>query len=268
MSPQPRPPAQAQPHAQPEPQAQPRAQALVHVAGLAKHYQQGGVPVPVLAGLDLDLQRGESLAVLGVSGTGKSTLLNVLSGIDTADAGLVQVDGQDLTRLDARALARFRRQKVGFVFQFYNLIPTLTALENVMSGWEAAGLPAAEAEAASQDMLAALGLAAKGGRFPEQLSGGEQQRVAIARALVKRPALVLADEPTGNLDPKTAESTIALLLEQAQRSGGALLIVTHNPGIGAHTDRTLVLRDGRLVANAPVPIAGLAALASQHERAA
>lgn len=230
-------------------------QVVVAVAGLSKAYSQGGTSVPVLTDLKMSILRGESVAILGVSGTGKSTLLNILSGIDPADKGQVSIEGQDIAKLDAAGLARYRREKVGFVFQFYNLIPTLTAVENVMTGWEAAGKPAKAGEKASREILASLGLTDKADRFPEQLSGGEQQRVAIARALVKRPALVLADEPTGNLDPKTAASTTKLLLDQSKQFASALIIVTHNPSIGQHTDRTLVLRNGRLEEEAPMPVA-------------
>jgi putative ABC transport system ATP-binding protein len=235
---------------------------VVEVSGLSKSYAQGSASVPVLNELGLSVRRGEAVAILGVSGTGKSTLLNILSGIDPADTGRVVIAGQDISKLNAAGLAQYRREKVGFVFQFYNLLPTLTALENVMTGWEAAGKPAREGEKAAHDMLAALGLADKADRFPEQLSGGEQQRVAIARALVKRPALLLADEPTGNLDPKTAASTTRLLLAQARQFASALIIVTHNPAIGEHTDRTLVLHEGRLEEHQPVqltPVRGLAA---------
>lgn len=222
------------------------AQAVVQVSNLSKAYTQGGIKVPVLSGLQVSIKAGESVTILGVSGTGKSTLLNILSGIDPADGGSIHVDGQNIASLDAAGLASYRREKVGFVFQFYNLIPTLTALENVMTGWEAAGKPAKEGLQESRKILEALGLRDKADRFPEQLSGGEQQRVAIARALVKRPALLLADEPTGNLDPKTAQATADLLLDQAKRFAKALIIVTHNPTFGRFTDRTLVLRDGGL----------------------
>jgi putative ABC transport system ATP-binding protein len=239
-----------------------QAQVVVAVAGLSKGYAQGGINVSVLNDLQMSIRRGESVAILGVSGTGKSTLLNILSGIDPADKGQVSIEGQDIAKLDAAGLAKYRREKVGFIFQFYNLIPTLTAVENVMTGWEAAGKPAKEGEKASHEILAALGLADKADRFPEQLSGGEQQRVAIARALVKRPALVLADEPTGNLDPKTAASTTKLLLDQARQFASALIIVTHNPTIGEHTDRTLVLRDGQLDEERTVPAAPVMALAA------
>jgi len=228
--------------------------AVVDVRQLCKSYPHAGAQVPVLQNLQLSIRRGESVTILGVSGTGKSTLLNLLSGVDQADSGQVVIDGQDITQLDSAGLSRYRREKVGFVFQFYNLIPTLTALENVMSGWEAAGMPNAGCEAASRAMLAALGLAAKADCFPEQLSGGEQQRVAIARALVKTPALLLADEPTGNLDPNTADTTIRLLLAQLHQAGSALVIVTHNPAIGEFTDRTLVMCDGGLQERLPVPM--------------
>ncbi len=237
-------------------------QCVVEVTGLSKAYSQGGASVPVLTDLGMSIKHGESVAILGVSGTGKSTLLNILSGIDPADAGRVSIEGQDIAKLDAAGLARYRREKVGFIFQFYNLIPTLTAVENVMTGWEAAGKPAKEGEKASREILSSLGLSDKADRFPEQLSGGEQQRVAIARALVKRPALVLADEPTGNLDPKTAASTTRLLLDQAKQFASALIIVTHNPSIGEHTHRTLVLRNGRLEEHQPVPIASVRGLAA------
>jgi putative ABC transport system ATP-binding protein len=236
--------------------------SVVAVTGLSKGYMQGGARIAVLEDLQLSVRRGESVAVLGVSGTGKSTLLNILSGIDCADRGEVKVDGQDITRLDAAGLARYRREKVGFIFQFYNLIPTLTALENVMTGWEAAGKPAREGEAAAKALLASLGLEDKADRFPEQLSGGEQQRVAIARALVKRPALVLADEPTGNLDPKTADATTELLLAQARNFGSALVIVTHNRALGEHTDRALLLRDGKLSAADAVRLSQVQELAA------
>lgn len=221
-------------------------QFVVSVTNLSKAYSQAGTDIPVLNDLTLSIQRGESAAILGVSGTGKSTLLNILGGIDTADQGTLEIGGQNIAKLNSTGLAKYRREKVGFIFQFYNLIPTLTAAENVMTGWEAAGKSLKDAADAARDILSVLELSDKADRFPEQLSGGEQQRVAIARALVKRPAIVLADEPTGNLDPKTAAITTQLLLNQTKRFSSALIIVTHNPQLVEHTDHALILSDGRL----------------------
>jgi putative ABC transport system ATP-binding protein len=220
--------------------------AIVAVTGLTKTYQQGELRSPVLSDLDLTLHQGQSLTILGVSGTGKSTLLNLLAGLDVADAGQVRLAGIDLTQSSAAERARYRRDKVGFVFQFYNLIPSLTALENVLTGWEATGRGRALGLEAAREMLTAVGLGSKAQAFPDQLSGGEQQRIAIARALVKRPEVLLADEPTGNLDPKTAATATALLMQHARQCKATAIIVTHNPAISEHTDRTLVLRDGRL----------------------
>lgn len=223
------------------------AKKIVAVGNLHKSYEQGGAKLKVLDGLNFSVAAGETVAVLGVSGTGKSTFLNVLSGVDTIDEGQISVDGVVVSKLDAKGLAKYRRQKIGFIFQFYNLIPTLTALENVMSGWEAAGLPTSQGEREARGILTRLGLSEKCDKFPDQLSGGEQQRVAIARALVKKPALILADEPTGNLDPGTAEKVVDLLLEQSRHTRAALVIVTHNPAIGQITDRALMLTGGKLV---------------------
>ncbi len=221
------------------------AVAAVVFGNVGKSYLAGEVVVPVLRGVDLDVGRGEVLAVLGPSGSGKTTLLNLAAGIDRPDTGKVTVGGRDLGALDDAALTGYRREHVGYVFQFFNLLPTLTALENVGVALELLGRtdPGTAANAA----LARVGLAGKEGRFPHQLSGGEQQRVAIARALVKGPELVVADEPTGNLDEATAAEVLATLAEANRERGATLLIVTHDARARRIADRAVRLREGRIV---------------------
>ena len=219
---------------------------FIDLRGLCKAYSSGDTRVDVLKGLDFQARPGEAITVVGVSGTGKSTLLNIIGGIDVPDTGSVHVNGTDVHTLSERDMTAYRRDIVGFIFQFYNLIPSLTAHENVLAALEATGtINSADTRALA--MLKAVGLADKSTKFPEQLSGGEQQRVAIARALVKTPPLILADEPTGNLDPVTGEKILALLIEQVRATHATLVIITHNPAIGALTDRTLRLEQGRLV---------------------
>jgi putative ABC transport system ATP-binding protein len=220
----------------------------IEAMGLTRAYDSGSGETRVLDGLDLVVAPGETVVILGVSGTGKSTLLNVLGGIDRPTAGRLMVAGRDLLSLSGRELTGFRREVVGFVFQFFNLIPSFTALENVLSALEAAGRKGREGEERARELLERVGLSARMDAFPEQLSGGEQQRVAIARALVKSPPLLLADEPTGNLDPDTGDRIADLLIEQARTSGATLVIVTHNRQIGRRADRILSLVRGRLVA--------------------
>jgi putative ABC transport system ATP-binding protein len=220
---------------------------FIEAAGLEKTFPEADGRLAVLSGLDLSVRRGERVTILGVSGTGKSTLLNIVGGIDRPTAGSLRVDGREVSALDDRGLTLFRRELAGFVFQFYNLLPSLTAAENVMTALEAAGDRSGDARERSLALLEAVGLGGKADKFPEQLSGGEQQRVAIARALVKRPPLILADEPTGNLDPATGEKVLDLLVDQAGTTGATLLIVTHDPRIGRLTDRVLALESGRLV---------------------
>ncbi len=222
---------------------------FIRAEGLEKTFPEASGRLAVLRGVDLSVAAGERLTVLGVSGTGKSTLLNILGGIDRASAGTLRVDGRLVTGLDDRELTLYRREIAGFVFQFFNLLPSLTSVENVMTALEAAGDGGGDARERSLGLLEAVGLVDKADKFPEQLSGGEQQRVAIARALVKRPPLILADEPTGNLDPDTGEKIVDLLVDQATATGATLVIVTHDSGIGRRTDRVLALRDGRLVAS-------------------
>ncbi len=209
--------------------------------GLTKVYRMGEVAVEALRGVDLDLNAGELVVLLGPSGSGKSTLLNILGGLDTATGGRVTYRGEDLTAADDATLTEFRRRHVGFVFQFYNLIPSLTARENVAAVTEIAVDPMAPEEA-----LRLVGLAGRLDHFPAQLSGGEQQRVAIARAVAKQPAVLLCDEPTGALDSATGVLVLEVI-ERVNRDLGTLtVLITHNASIAAMADRVIHLADGRI----------------------
>jgi putative ABC transport system ATP-binding protein len=210
--------------------------------GLGKTYGAGRI---VLAQLDFTLAAGEFVAIMGDSGVGKSTLLNLIAGLDGADSGDVIIDGSAVSRLDDNAATRLRRQKLGFVFQAFHVLPHLTLAQNVALPLLLNELPVASA----LDMLAAVGLSGRGDDFPRQLSGGELQRVAIARALVHRPKLILADEPTGNLDPDTARDVLALFRAQSKATGAATIMVTHSEAAAAVADRILILRDGDLHAS-------------------
>jgi len=207
--------------------------------------ESGGRPVTILDGVSLDVAAGEVVAVTGPSGSGKSTLLGLIAGLDTPSGGSIAVDGVDVTRLGEAALARFRRRTIGFVFQSYHLIPTLTAAENVAVPLELADAGAPLATAAR--LLAEVGLAERVHHYPAQLSGGEQQRVAIARAVALSPPLLLADEPTGNLDSATGGAIVDLLLALNRERGSTLVLVTHDAGLAARAARAVALRDGRVV---------------------
>src|SRR5690606_15384822 len=204
----------------------------------------------VLDGLDASIACGETVAIRGRSGSGKSTLLNLVGGIDAPDSGSVVIEGTAVTALSERQRTLFRRRHIGFVYQSFNLIPTLSVADNVRLVLELNGFGDPEAGRRVADLLAAVGLADRRRSWPELLSGGEQQRVAIARALAHRPALVLADEPTGNLDDRTTGEVLALLDSLVRHTGGALLVTTHSARVAAHCDRVLELRDGRLVPSA------------------
>ena len=223
-----------------------RDDALLQVRGLSMSYHDGRVSHPVFSNLDLRIEAGEWVALLGPSGCGKSTLLNLISGLDLPDAGSVRLAGTELSGLDETARTRLRRRHIGFVFQFFNLIPTLTVAENVLLPLELNRLdhPARRAEA--MDLLSRVGLAGREHSFPEQLSGGEQQRLAMVRALVHHPALVLADEPTGNLDGETGEQVLEVLTELRAQTGSAMLMVTHSETVAARAGRVLRLEDGQL----------------------
>ncbi|MFM0012655.1 ABC transporter ATP-binding protein [Paraburkholderia sediminicola] len=210
--------------------------------GLGKTYGTGRI---VLAHLDFTLAPGEFVAIMGDSGVGKSTLLNLIAGLDSADSGDVIIDGSAVSRLDDNAATRLRRQKLGFVFQAFHVLPHLTLAQNVALPLLLNELPTGGA----LDMLAAVGLSGRGDDFPRQLSGGELQRVAIARALVHRPKLILADEPTGNLDPDTAHEVLGLFRTQSKATGAATIMVTHSEAAAAVADRILILSDGGLHAS-------------------
>jgi putative ABC transport system ATP-binding protein len=218
---------------------------IVRIRGLTRLYAEGERKRAVLNAVDLDVQEGEFLVLLGKSGSGKSTLLNLLSGIDRADGGSIVIDGTDITRLDERRLTLFRRSHIGIIFQFFNLIPTLTILENVTLPLDLSGQSGGETRARS--LLEAVGLGSRVNDFPDKLSGGEQQRVAIARALVNEPALVLADEPTGNLDEETGGQVLALLLELTRDAGRTLVMATHNPEIVPLADTVCQIHDHHLI---------------------
>jgi len=215
------------------------AMSLLEIAGLAKRYDG----VPVFEDVSLRVEAGEFVAVLGESGVGKSTLLNAVAGLDTVDAGRVRLDGEDVTAMDERAHALLRRAKLGFVFQAFHVLPHLSVHDNVALPLLLLGQPDA---ARVHEVLASVGLEGLGARLPAQLSGGQLQRVAIARALVHRPRLILADEPTGNLDPRTAELVIDALAAERRRAGAACVLVTHSESAAARADRVLRLTAGGL----------------------
>jgi putative ABC transport system ATP-binding protein len=222
---------------------------VVMLRGVTRRFHEGARERVVLRGVDLDVARGETLVLLGPSGSGKSTLLNVISGIDQPDAGRVTVAGVELTAQSERERTLFRRHGIGFIFQFYNLIPTLTVAENVFFPIELRGESVARRRAAALELLDAVGLGDRAQAYPDVLSGGEQQRVAIVRALAHEPALVLADEPTGNLDQATGADVLAVLDRLVRRRGATLIIVTHSPQLLPLADRVLTLTDGRLTAH-------------------
>ena len=217
--------------------------------GLTKVLRSGTQDLCVLADVDLEVAPGESVAILGASGSGKSTLLGLLAGLDRPTEGEVFVEGQSLAKLDEDGLARMRRGQVGFVFQSFHLLPNLTALENVRVPLELIGFEGANKQ--SEELLAAVGLAERMHHYPSQLSGGEMQRVALARAFGPRPRLILADEPTGNLDAATGERVLDLLFDLCQEKGASLVLVTHDPALAARADRRLRLDAGRVVPETP-----------------
>ena len=224
------------------------ARIQIEARGLVKEFVDGPRTVRVLRGVDLTVAAGETVAIVGESGVGKSTLLHLLGGLERPTGGTVRVADFDLGTRSEREIARFRNEKVGFVFQFHHLLPDFTALENVMMPCLISGVPAGEATERARLMLERVGLAERLSHRPGELSGGEQQRVAVARAVVRRPSLVLADEPTGNLDPHTGDEVERLLLDLNREAGITCVVVTHNDRLAAAMDRILRLSAGRLEA--------------------
>ncbi len=220
--------------------------AVVEAHNLHKVYRNNGVAVPALRGVDLSVEPGEFVAVMGPSGCGKSTLLHLLAGLDRPTEGEVLLDGRRLNDLNESQRAVLRRRTVGFVFQAYNLIPNLTVADNVDLPGLLAGRPPAEVARKRDELLAALGLADKADAFPGQLSGGQQQRVAIARALINAPTVLLADEPTGNLDSRSGNEVLTLL-RQFNDQGQTIVLVTHDPKVASFAERVIFMRDGRFV---------------------
>jgi putative ABC transport system ATP-binding protein len=218
---------------------------MIALRGVSKTVPSGTGTLTILHPIDLAVPARQVVAITGPSGSGKSTLLGLIAGLDSPSTGQIAIDGIDITALDEDGLARLRGRRIGFVFQFFHLLPSLTALENVLVPMEIAGVKDARPRAAA--LLAEVGLSERGHHYPSQLSGGEQQRVAIARALANDPPLLLADEPTGNLDSTTGRQVIDLLLEVNRARGTTLVLVTHDPELAAVADLVIALRDGRVV---------------------
>ncbi|MEM7049797.1 MAG: ABC transporter ATP-binding protein [Acidobacteriota bacterium] len=222
--------------------------ALVACRNLSKVFREGDNQREVLAGIDLEVEAGEMVAILGRSGCGKSTLLNLIGGLDQPSAGEVWVAGQSIGALDEARRTLYRRHQVGFVFQFFNLIPTLTAEENLWLPLELRGTARSEQRHRAAGLLERVGLGDRAGTFPDRLSGGERQRLAVARGLIHDPILVLADEPTGNLDPETGTHILDLMVELTRQRGKTLLVATHSDAVAQRSDRILQFRDGELLA--------------------
>ena len=218
--------------------------AYIKFQNVTKSYGTGSAKIDALAGVDFTVDKGEFCILLGTSGAGKTTLLNMLGGMDTVTGGRIEFDGKEISALNKRELVEYRRHDVGFVFQFYNLIPNLTALENVEIAAQLCKDPIPAAEA-----LAMVGLAERAGNFPAQLSGGEQQRVAIVRALAKNPRLLLCDEPTGALDYVTGKAVLKLLYDLSRERGTTVIIITHNQAIAPMADRIIRIKSGKILSN-------------------
>jgi putative ABC transport system ATP-binding protein len=222
-------------------------ETVIHVEDLVKTYRLGKVSIPALRGISFDVKRGEFLVVMGPSGSGKTTLLNLLGAIDKPTSGRIFIDGKDVTALGEGELTKLRRHKIGFIFQFYNLIPALTALENVELPMLTAGVSRKDASKRAFQLLETVGLTERVGHVPDELSGGEQQRVAIARALANKPSVILADEPTGDLDTKTGMEIVEVLYGTSKKENATVVVVTHDPMITEEADGILQMRDGQII---------------------
>ena len=220
---------------------------VIQVENLVKTYQLGKVSIPALRGISFDVAKGEFLVVMGPSGSGKTTLLNLLGAIDKPTSGRIAIDGRDITTLGEGELTKLRRHKIGFIFQFYNLIPALTALENVELPMLTAGVSRKDASKRAFQLLETVGLAERVGHLPDELSGGEQQRITIARALANRPSVILADEPTGDLDTKTGMEVVQILYDTSKKENATVIVVTHDPMTTEKADRILQMRDGQII---------------------
>jgi ABC-type antimicrobial peptide transport system, ATPase component len=227
---------------------------MIELKGVSRDFGDGKI-VHALSDIDLRIEKGERVAVMGPSGSGKSTMLNLICGLDEPSRGSVRIDGVDLTQLNDDDRTRLRREKIGMIFQTFNLLPTLTALENVALPLRLQGIRKNEAERRSREMLVRAGLADRVTHLPDKVSGGERQRVAIARALIFKPPVLLADEPTGNLDSHTGEEILTLLDDLHRELNTTVVLVTHNKEAAAHCDRILRLRDGRIVGQEQVEAA-------------
>jgi putative ABC transport system ATP-binding protein len=222
-------------------------QNVVQFQDVTKTYLMGEVTVHALRGIDLEIKRGEFVVIVGPSGSGKTTTLNLVGGLDSPSGGTLRVGGTDIAGFDENRLSDYRRRQIGFIFQFFNLIPTLTARENVEFALELVQEDAQVVRQRSQELLALVGLGQRADHFPSQLSGGEQQRVAIARALAKDPPILLADEPTGNLDFRMGQKVLRVMQDLNRHEGRTVVLVTHNTAIGEMADRVVRLRDGQIV---------------------
>ncbi len=223
------------------------SEVVVKASEVAKSYTRGKESIQALRGVDLEIKKGETVAIVGRSGSGKTTLLNLVAGLDKPTGGKIIVDGTNLRDLGDRQLTDFRLKNIGFIFQFYNLNPTLSAAENVEVPMTLAGLPKAERHDRAIELLTAVGLQKRTSHMPDEMSGGEQQRVAVARALANRPPILLGDEPTGDLDSKTTKALMDLLRSLRKEAGMTMVFVTHDPLVVSRCDRAIALRDGKLV---------------------